>query len=50
MNKPDYGKYRNRQKIGTTYVLRIVIAILVIGSLAYLLVELFQLFDNRNVQ
>lgn len=50
MNRPDFGKYRNRQKIGTNYVLRIVVAILVLGSLAYLLVELFQLFDKGSVQ
>lgn len=47
MEKPDYHKYIRRPKIGTNYVLRVLVALCVIFALGWLLLEFFRIFVEQ---
>lgn len=47
MEKPDYHKYVRRPKIGTDYVLKVIVALCVIFALGRLLLEFFSIFVEQ---
>jgi hypothetical protein len=48
MKKPDFHKYANRNKIGANYVLKALLGLCILLSLAYLLSELFRTFVQQH--
>ncbi|MCG9910371.1 MAG: hypothetical protein MH137_03640 [Flavobacteriales bacterium] len=46
MSKPDFIKYKKRDKIGGGYLLKTLVAVLILFALGYLTVEFFRIFTQ----